>query len=413
MIIKRYRLYAEILNIILLSFIADVIYLAVAMAVATVEPMMFAVIAVTLAAVYITRMRITKLWLYLVLQIVWGLLLLLLPISLIGKVMSELLVVILFCSGIAYWKDDAKHGYYFVDAPFGFLFAAITIIAAYTHVDDLVVPAYRLGIAFIGVFLFRFYFENCVALYDERQIGESAPVKEMMHKGAKFVLPVAGGLSVFLFFADVEKIAGCVSGILGVIRDALVAILRWLVGKLVHPSDEINTISVSEEAQTFAGEATVLPHWVEVLINVTEYIVLIGGTCLILFLISRAVIRFFKEYYTRNMPQPHTVTTADHTDTIETTKKAVKSRKGLFYRMTNEEKVRYGYKKRVERIEKDCARKGDIKYSYVNITQTPSERADTFLKHFGIDYTEGTAIYERVRYGNKTVSDDDVKNVRR
>lgn len=328
------------------------------------------------------------------------------------------------------FKPVFKEGLPYISVYFTIVFVLVIFVAVYQGYDRLMKSVYISGIAYMTLFLIRMYLNNISYIVETAELGNNVTQKRLLRANSKLVIPFI----LFTVFAMVlfrpEVTAEMINKFLGILIKGIayvIAIILFLFS--AGSADELEEESeIAQEMDLAYGEN---PAWVDMLFKILDYLLAIGLIALVIFLIAKLIIRLIKFYNSRSTNELKQHQYGDMTEVSEHINVSVersKREKRIPYRkMDNRERIRYLYKKFVMKAKGDGyeirlnhtpdERRKDYVRSYLNCTDE-GMKSDNYNRSSNEDkmatrVTALTSIYNRARYFNDEIYDEDVTSVRR
>lgn len=404
MITKKYVIYADILNLLMLFLLSVAISWCCAVWMGASFCAEIAVgIAVLLVLLYFLRLYVKNIFLYIMSHALLFVILLALPLSLVAVIELVAFLVIFTITDFAFWTDSSLHGFYYVNVSCCLFFLIAYSFGSYSGAQDMRTAAYVMGILFLGFYFLRLYFENGIRFSKDKQMNEEVPLKQMFAQNIKLILPLVGFLVMCMFLIQSQTLAAFLLKVIQTIVKAIIYFINWLISVLPRIKME-NSLGFELPADLFASDK-VSSDWLRVLIRILEMLMSISVIGFLFFIILRGIYRFFRTYLLRFGREEHLLVYQDMSEKrewlLETHTKKSRRLAGL---LSSSEKIRRIYKRKIRALERSGYR--------INRSDTPLERAKDIYESQGEDILEATIIYEEVRYGNRPVSEDTVKKMK-
>ena len=406
--IKRYAVYAEFLNLVMIElFSVTFAWLIIAL---IGYPMTFWIpllYSVILIFAFTVRCFVKKLSVYAVLHltVVLGLFSLqsLLQLSAADRVAVIFFAVLWTILDFVHWAKADYAGIDMLPIWMMVLFLFTFFRAVAEQNSFLANEAYVCGIIYTGLFFLRLYCLNVKGFVRDKQMHEHVPVAMMFRQNGRMVTVLVCCFVLGMILIRSEFLLGQIMNLFQKIGDLIRQFLVWIISLL---SEEATGQPPMEQEiadavfPSFTEEDSFLTKFLYVLEVIVQWIFTLG--CL--YLIVRGIWRFFISYRNRNLKKEEEISY----DGIKETKSWIvrnqeKRSKGIFQNLSNAEKVRRSYRKRIEQYRK----KGYTLYR----AHTPWERAKDIRQwksdRENVDHL--TELYEKARYSQSEISAEDVK----
>ena len=396
---KRFLIYVDCINIILLYLIVIAAYTLFFEPSMKAKVSLFEYLAVggLLVYFYFVRDYIESLVFYLIANCLAVAAMFLAP-DFHSKLRLVAFAIGCFIINVYYWMNDRASSA--MDIHFGMVAELVGVgaISAYLGYDILTVRVFYFAVAFVFLQCLKTLFDNTYELLISGQVTEDMPVQEMFRNN--------------YFFAGIIM-AICIFLMLFVRADGLIQLLRsvafyvgkgimFLAGKVLNFFASFLEVDSGEmlELESSVGEVEEVGVLGQ-LWEIVSALLILAIVVLVLFYVVKGIRSFFKEYRRRDRKKHSTMVFKTENEVRERLERDDKSRgTGSFFRRTNNEKIRYIYKKKMlSYIKKGNAIKG---------TNTPVENAGVLLNCGGPDIGKMTALYEKTRYSGREATAADV-----
>lgn len=260
----------------------------------------------------------------------------------------------------------------------------------------------------LALYALIFYINRYLAfLVVNASSSGSLPATEMFHSGMGLVLGYSlFGTAILLLCSNFSR----VERLFGIIRDALLACLRFIFSLLFHEKQEENLLS-GETSVAGSSDKINLPKGESALFwEILETVAVIAFICVMVFLLLRLllrVIRFIRERFGQRFSRKAWDVTesaaVDIREKCELAKRGADTGahrlRGLFH---PGERIRKLYKRKL--LGASFRLVGEERERLALLTARESEQK---LGAVGM-----AAIYERVRYSNEEISGEDVRRMK-
>ncbi|MDO5572858.1 MAG: DUF4129 domain-containing protein [bacterium] len=409
--VKRYAVYADILNLLMIELFCTMLiwYLQVVVnfMVSVWIPLSLGII---LAFVYFVRRDVHRLSVYILLHVLGLTGLVLLPFPGIDHVFILCFAVVWGVMDIIFWTEQGKKGIEMLPVWMVLLFLTAYIHASLIGNEFLENAAYAGGIIFTGLFFLRLYSLNIIRFSKDKQMHEQVPVAMMFAQNGKMVAALVICFVMGMLLLRSQLLIDGLQVLFLMIRDAVVEFLVWIM-KIIKSGLPEDALLMQEEAQfEIPPAADVNPFW-----NRLFYImeVIIKWVMIIAFLYwaGNGIRRFLIRYRWRNPRKEEEICY----DGIKETKSWIlrgreQKKINLWRNLSNAEKIRRLYRKQVEHYTKSG-------YS-LSRAHTPQERAADIhrWKDHGANKTavfeDLTSLYETARYSTHDIGTEEVRRVK-
>ncbi len=259
----------------------------------------------------------------------------------------------------------------------------------------------------LGYFLYHYMTEYLRFVDIHEKSASNVPEKELFLQGMKQVSVFAGIAVVITFLTSNTE---WMAKIFAVIGDWLMAILRVLVAALAKKLEEESTrrpqMEVPEQSDVL-GAATYSDWWLKIqkLLEVLYEVAVVVIIVAIIFLGVFLVIRFVQKNFTQEGKKKKAKTILSNQDIRESvvTETTHKEKKGFFDFLSNEQRIRALYKKRVlkekERIVGEAVQQ---ELGFKTAKECCEKIEDTELKE----------AYEKARYSAEKITVEDVRRAK-
>lgn len=389
---KRFLIYVDCINIILLYMIVISAYNLLFQPTSGVWVSTFEYVAIggLFIYFYLVREYIENLYLYLLANCVAVAAMFFLAPNPHIRIRIVIFTVACFILGVYYWLNDSANSA--MEISWGMIVALIGISlgAAYCDYEELIIRTFYFAVAFVVLQSLKNLFNNTYFLLKSGQMTDEMPVQEIFRNTYLTAGLVIVTSVLLMVFVRAERMIHFLRSIaFYVVRGLMYLVIMFynFIGSLFDYTEEIpldnNTVDEIEEVG-LVGEV-----WEIVSALIILLVIIVVG-----FYLIRGFVRFIKEVKRRDR-RPHSskvfVTENEVRERIE---RDVRNRDtGWFFKRTNSEKIRYIYKKKMlSYIKKGNNIKG---------TNTPVENADVLLGAGGPDIGNMTALYEKTRYSGQ------------
>lgn len=405
MITKKYVIYADLLNLIMLFLLSVVISWCGAVGMGgSFCAEAVAGMAVLLVLLYLLRLHVKNLFLYIALHLVLFAVLFSLPLPVIAVAELITFLIVFTITDFVFWTDATLHGFYYVHVSCCLFFLLAYAYGDYKDAQEVQSAAYIMGILFLGLYFLRLYFENGIRFSRDKQMNEEVPLKQMYAQNIKLILPLVSIFVVCMFLIQSETLAEFLLVVLRVIVEKVVYFINWLISIL--PRIQGANAGMAELPAKLLLAANAPPGLLQMLIRLLEMLVSGAVTGFLIFILLRGVYRFFRTYLLRNGREERLLLYQDMSEKREwISDKKERVEKRLFGTLSDAEKIRKLYKKKIRALERGGYQ--------INRFDTPMERAADVYESRGEDIVEATAVYEEARYGNNLVSEEKVRKMKR
>lgn len=405
MITKKYVIYADLLNLIMLFLLSVVISWCGAVGMGgSFCAEAVAGMAVLLVLLYLLRLHVKNLFLYIALHLVLFAVLFSLPLPVIAVAELITFLIVFTITDFVFWTDATLHGFYYIHVSCCLFFLLAYAYGDYKDAQEVQSAAYIMGILFLGLYFLRLYFENGIRFSRDKQMNEEVPLKQMYAQNIKLILPLVSIFVVCMFLIQSETLAEFLLVVLRVIVEKVVYFINWLISIL--PRIQGANAGMAELPAKLLLAANAPPGLLQMLIRLLEMLVSGAVTGFLIFILLRGVYRFFRTYLLRNGREERLLLYQDMSEKREwISDKKERVEKRLFGTLSDAEKIRKLYKKKIRALERGGYQ--------INRFDTPMERAADVYESRGEDIVEATAVYEEARYGNNLVSEEKVRKMKR
>ncbi len=404
MITKKYVIYADLLNLFMLFLLSVVIswcgavwmggffYAGAA-----------AGMAVLLVLLYLLRLFVKNLFVYIALHAVLFALLFILPMPMIAVAELFAFLIVFTITDFSFWTNEELHGFYYVPASFCLFFLLAYAYGSYKGIQNIQDTAYVMGILYLGLYFLRLYFQNGIRFSKDKQMNEEVPLKQMYAQNVKLILPLVGIFVACMFLIQSKILADFLMTVLRTIVEAVVYLVNWLISVLPRAKQMSTEIPVLPEDLFSAADAP--PGWVQMLIRLLEMLISAAVVVFLVFITLRGIYRFLRIHLSRNGREERLLFYQDMSESREwISEKREQRNKHLLRRLTDSEKIRRLYKKKIRELERGGYR--------LSLSDTPMERAADVYESRGENIREASEIYEEARYGNGMVSEETVRKMK-
>ncbi len=397
---KRYILYANILNFCMIELVSVTFiwFLAAELGFPLTiwTPLSLAVL---LIFSYMTRCYIRRLIVFALLHLLMLAFTIIVPQPILDRSMAIVFAVLWLIFDMVYWGTPGKKGISMLPAWVVIVFLVVFVRATQIGFPFLANEAYIGGMIFIGLFFLRLYCMNTKQFLEDGQMHDHVPIVEMLHQNGKMVLLMITCFVVGMISLYSEVIAEELLELFKKLLMFLLWALYWLLTKLFP----------DKEAEGSAMDALTLPQaqqanpWLEKILMFIEIILRWAFVAAAIYLLIRAIYHFYKQYRYRQLQAEKEVVYEGYKETKTwITRKRREQREGSSRNMTNAQKVRRIYRKRVE----NAVKRGYLLHRF----QTPRERAEDLLVwNSKEDCRQLTDIYEKARYSTGDLSNEEVR----
>ena len=407
---KRYVIFANILNLLMIDLLSILcvwyIYIFAGMPITPWVPVAFTII---LMFSHFARRYIKKLLFFFLVHLVLIVGILLLRLNLIDMIMILVFAIIWTILNFVFWTQPFQRGVDFVPLPFAIVFLAAFIYGTAKQSMFLTNAAYVMGIIFVGAFFLRMYFSNIRSFSADKQMHENVPMNKMFSQNGKMVFALVTVFVLAMILLRSQMLMDGFTRLLLAIRAVIVRFIEWLLSLLPEWDFGEQYAQGTAEDITLVGGEGVNP-FLRMLVEAIEKLLRFSVTVLIIWYCARGIYRFCSWYRRRYLHVQDEIFYDDVKETKAWIEREKKRRfQGLFSRLTNEEKVRRLYKKKIEALRKKgyaisgahapMERVQDVKlWKQMNEEQSGTEKLESLTK-----------LYEEVRYSNHEVNHDMVK----
>lgn len=308
------------------------------------------------------------------------------------------------------FKPVFKEGLPYISVYFVIMFVLMMFITIYRGFDRLRTDIYVSGIVYMVLFFVRMYLRNISKLVATAELGNNVTQKRLLKANTMIVVPFIALMVVAMTLFQAEVTAEMIRKFLGMIANGLAYIIVFLI--MLFSGGEVERtyepLVQNRPMELGYGDN---PAWLDMIYRILEYLLYIALTGLIIYLLVKLVVKIVKFYNTRSTNKLRQRQFGDMTEVSEhivsTKSKAHRSRRKLYSRMSNREKIRYLYRKFVLKT----SRAGyDIRKNH-----TPDERCKDMVEYL-IDGNKKatkavnlTSEYDKARYSDDEITDEDVK----
>ncbi len=404
MITKKYIIYADLLNLLMLFLLSVVISWCGSVGMGgPFYAEAAAGMAALLVLLYLLRLYVKNLFLYIALHAVLFAVLFALPLPAIAVAELIAFLIVFTITDFAFWTDATLHGFYYVHVSCCLFFLLAYAYGSYKGAQEMQGAAYVMGILFLGFYFLRLYFENGIRFSKDKQMNEEVPLKQMFAQNMKLILPLVGIFVVCMFLIQSKTLADFLLTVLQTLVKAVVYFVNWLISIL--PRIKQVNMAIPELPEDLFSAAEAPPDWVQMLIRLLEMLISAAVVGFLIFIALRGMYRFFRTYLFRNEREERLLLYQDMSERREwLSEKSAQKNRRLPGRLTSAEKIRRLYKRKIRALERGGYR--------LNRSDTPMERAADVHESRGEDILEATAVYEEVRYGNGPVSEETVRKMK-
>ncbi|HOO27742.1 MAG TPA: DUF4129 domain-containing protein [Lachnospiraceae bacterium] len=404
MITKKYRICADILNLVMILLLCTILCHMAAVSVSyEFDVTVVYGLAVLLTILYLARLHVKNLFLFIGLHLILTAVLFVLPLPLFVQVELIVFTVILSIADFAFWADRTLHGFFYVHLAWCVIFLAAYLYGSYKQTVNLQDASYVMGILFFGIYFLRLYFENGMHFSMDKQMNEEVPVRQMYTQNIKMILPLVMVFVAGMFLLQSKVLAQFLMVILRTIFNAVVYFVNWLSS--LFPDAGTVTQEAAELPEDFFEKGGASAGWLQALIRIIELIISTAVLLVFLFFSVRGICRFIRKNLHRKEIEAQMLEYQDMKEKRERiVRENMKKKKRLFEKATNAEKIRRMYRKKIRILTRTGYQ--------VNEADTPMERAEDIFLCKGEDIAEATCIYEEARYGKEAVSDESVRRMK-
>ncbi len=441
---KRYVLYFDMLNLIMVDMVSVIcawfLYAFVGIPITIWVPATFTVIIIFS---HIVRNYMERLALYILAHIGLIICIFFLKINLMDFIMILLFAVLWFVLDMMFWTQPYQRGIDFVPLPFAIAFLVTFLYGTAKQYTFLANASYVMGIVFVGAFFLRMYFTNIRIFSTDKQMHENVPMHKMFAQNGRMVFILVTCFVLAMILLRSQTLMDGFVRLLIIIKDAFLGFITWLYSLLPEIMPEKRTTQPAAEELILSlgkGGNSIL----RIILDALERLLRIAVSIFLLWYAARGIFHFFLWYKRRHNPMRNEIFYDDVKETkawIEIEKK--KRFQGLFTRLTNEEKIRKLYKRKIEAFRKKgyaisdahapmervrdvilwkqmgskhtgLFRDTDISGETISddaaeMVDAQKEMESDTLHDFENSLTELTQLYEEVRYSNHEVKPDMVK----
>lgn len=407
--VKHYTVYADIMNLLMIElFYVTAAWYLLDFLLYPVTPGLPFAFGVILTGSYFVRKYIRKLYIYILVHVFAIILLLCLPLRGVDGIMILGFAVLWTILNFVYWADEERTGIGMLPGWLVLLFPFVLVRAAAMESFFMGNVAYAGGIIYMGLYFLRLYCLNVKRFSGDKQMHEQVPVALMFAQNGKMIAVIVTCFVVGMLLLRSQLLIDGLLILLEWIREGIQRFLAWVVSLL--PEDLLEMLSGQQngaQAQLPVTAMEETPLFWKMLLYVAEVIVKWTITFGILYWAGKGIWQFYIRYRRR---EPRETEEICYDGIRETKSWIIRDRtskqRGLLQNLTNAEKVRRLYRKRVEQFVKSG-------YPFMK-AHTPQERAEDIHHWKGTEAAmeELTQVYETARYSTHEISAEDVRRVK-
>ncbi len=343
-----------------------------------------AILFASLAFSYATRNSVKNIILYFLFHLIFGAILIFLPIDSLTKSFALAIFVVNFIFDIRYWPSARNSIFGFIPISCAVAPCIGYLVASIFHFDTIRNLYFADGLVFIFMYYVRLFYENAYLLSIEKRQNEKMPLKDMIKNDAKLAIPFVVLSMIIMVISKFEAIdAGIfkvylfIAGLVGKVIRFIMDGLDYLITLLLGDAEDVPMTMLQE---TYVSEEPSGP-----IINIISIIVYLFLAFVVIFVITKIIIAIVKSFLVKN--ESHTQT-YEEDDTIEIRENIIKENRRQKVKLS---KIRKLYKKTIEKKSKEGYQ--------VQKYHTPRERAEDIKNKMKADISELNEIYEKERYG--------------
>ncbi len=407
--VKRYTVYADILNLLMIElFYVTAAWYLLDFLQYPVRPGVPFAFGVILTGACLFRKYIRRLYIYILVHVLAIVLLLCLPLRGIDGIMILGFAILWAILDFVYWADEERVGIGMLSGWLVLLFPFVLVRAAAMESLFLENVAYAGGIIYVGLYFLRLYCLNIKKFSGDKQMHEQVPVALMFAQNGKMIAVLVTCFVVGMLLLRSRVLLDGMLLLLEWIRVGIQRFLTWVVSIL--PEDLLEMLTGQQGGAQAQIEAPMMAEtsgfW-KILLYVTEVMVRWAITFGILYWAGKGIWQFYIRYRRR---EPREAEEICYDGIRETKSWIIRDRapkwKRFLQNLTNAEKVRRLYRRRVEQFVKSG-------YPFMK-AHTPQERAEDISQWKGAEapMEELTQVYETARYSTHEISTEDLRRVK-
>lgn len=306
------------------------------------------------------------------------------------------------------FKPIFREGFAHFSVYFVGVHVIIMLLAIYVGLERLRMYSYVSGIIFVGLYFIRMYLRNVSGLMEVVEIGNGTTRRKLVNANTGIVIPfiifIIGAMVLFQSDAVVHFTEQSVILIAKAALYVIFLVISLFSGREEEPLDM--ETGMMDYFNPGYGKN---PDWLDAIYKFVENTMSVALLLFIVYLAAKLVIRLVKYYGGRSINTIRELRLGDMTEVSERIRSESirkKSRRPrLFGRLNNRDKIRYMYNKVI------CKAAGlgmDIIKS-----RTPNERIADAKETMEEMLVNITPTYNKARYSNRDISDAEVNIMRK
>ncbi len=407
--VKRYEIYADLLNLFMIVlFFATLSWYLQGYLFLPMTPWMPILFGIVLTGAYLARKYIHKLYVYCIAHAALLAFLVLVPLCTSDRVFTLFFAVLWTILDFVYWAERDQGSINMLPVWLVLLFPYLYVRAAFHQIAFMEIEAYVGGIVFMGLFFLRLYCLNIKKFSSDKQMHEQVPVAMMLAQNGKMIVVLVGCFVIGMLLLRSQLLLDRIQEFFLLLREALLRFLRWLMSFLTQDMPEtVGGESLEVQAQMQLPPMTETDSFWNRLFYVMEVVVkwtIIFG---LVYWAGRGIWQFCVRYRRHDLRREEEICYDGIRETKTWLARNRERRKPEFLQnLTNGEKIRRIYRRRIEKL----ARSG---YAFSK-AQTPHERAEDIKRWRETEAVPEplTELYETARYSTHDISTEDVRKVK-
>ncbi len=404
--VKRYAVYADVMNLLMIElvYVSLVWYIQTALGtmVSVWIPLFYAVI---LSFAYVARCRIRRLSIYISVHLVLCICVVFLPFPSFEKMFIIIFAILWTIFDLMYWTGAERVGIEMLPVWTGLVFLVVFFRASVFGYTFMINVAYIGGIIYMGIFFLRLYCLNIRKFSTDKQMHEQVPIALMFAQNGKMVAILVTCFVLGMILLRSRLFVDGVGMLLQKLRELIAQFLVWMASMM--PQDILEEATAGREEMQVQLIPTLEqdPFWYN-LFYVLEVIVKWTMIFGFMYWVLRGIYRFYIKYRRLSLYEGEEICYDGIKETKSWLIKEHRQRQNTFFgSLTNAEKVRRIYRKKIERF----AQSG---YSFTR-AHTPYERAEDVKQWKAQESVdELTTVYEKARYSTCEISNEEVRQAK-
>lgn len=216
MITKRYELLSDVLNMIMLFFLAVIIEWTGAVAMEQAFTSEIPVITgILIILLYLARRYVKNLFVYIMIHLGLIIALFFIPLTVMAAIELLSFIIILSVADFVFWTDHTLQGFVHFHVAWCVLFLFAYAYGSYKSVLELTSASYIMGIFYFGIYFLRLYFDNGKKFSLDKQMSEEVPLQQMYAQNLKMIFPIVLIFVLGMFFLQSKTLSNLLMGVIG------------------------------------------------------------------------------------------------------------------------------------------------------------------------------------------------------